>query len=59
MENHNVSTSNILLKMLGDGIPITATSSTPTKDTYKDSIKKIRILLPQLPVIIKFHWKAN
>ena len=31
MENHNVSTSNILLEMLGDDIPITVALSTPTK----------------------------
>ena len=32
MENLNVSTSNTLLEMLGDDIPITVTLSTPTKD---------------------------
>ena len=32
MENHNVSTSNILLETLGDDIPITLTLSTPTKN---------------------------
>ena len=32
MENHNVSTSNILLETLDDYIPITVTLSTPTKD---------------------------
>ena len=32
MENHNVSTSNILLEMLGDEILITVALSTPTKD---------------------------
>ena len=32
MENHNVSTSNILLETLDDNIPITVTLSTPTKD---------------------------
>ena len=31
MENHNVSTSNILLETIGDDIPITVTLSTPTK----------------------------
>ena len=31
MENHNVSTSNILLEMLGDDISITVALSTPTK----------------------------
>ena len=37
METHNVSTSNILLKMLGDDIPITVTSSTPNKDTQVEN----------------------
>ena len=32
MENHNVSTSNILLETLGDEILITVALSTPTKD---------------------------
>ena len=32
MENHNISTNNILLEILGDDIPITVTLSTPTKD---------------------------
>ena len=31
MENHNVSTSNILLETLDDGIPI-VTLSTPSRD---------------------------
>ena len=35
MENHNISTSNILLEMLVDDIPITVTLSTPTKDIQK------------------------
>ena len=32
MENHNISTSNILLETLGDEILITVALSTPTKD---------------------------
>ena len=32
MQNHNVSTSNILLETLDDDIPITVTLSTPSKD---------------------------
>ena len=32
MENHNVSTSNILLETLDDDIPIAVTLSTPSKD---------------------------
>ena len=32
MENHNVSTSNILLETLDDDIPITVTLSTPSRD---------------------------
>ena len=32
MENHNVSTSNILLETLDDDIPITITLSTPSRD---------------------------
>ena len=32
MEDHNVSTSNILLETIGDDILITVTLSTPTKD---------------------------
>ena len=32
MENHNVSTSNTFLEILGDEIPITVILSTPTKD---------------------------
>ena len=31
MENHNISTSNMLLEMLGDDIRITVTLSAPTK----------------------------
>ena len=32
MENHNVSTSNILLETLDDDIPIAVTLSTPSRD---------------------------
>ena len=32
MENHNISTSNILLESLDDDILITVTSSTPSRD---------------------------
>ena len=32
MENHNVSSSNILLETLDDDIPITVNLSTPSRD---------------------------
>ena len=43
MGNHNTSTSNMLLKTLGDDIPKTVTFSSPTKDIGREN----KIQLPQ------------
>ena len=37
MENHNVSTSNILFEKLDDDVPITVTLSTPSTDIGKEN----------------------